>query len=125
MEGLGPRLKQLRLEAGASKAHVARVCGVSDVTVGYWENGQIGDIGYKKLVPLAREYHLTLSEVIGDSRQAPAHWTDRHILREAGQWVGYDEASQELCRNTSHGVVRDALVVYANNTLNSEQGYPR
>lgn len=63
---LGLRIQALREEAGLSKAHVARVCGVSDVSVGYWENGTIQGIGHTHLVPLAGLFGLTVSELLDD-----------------------------------------------------------
>ena len=38
------------MEAGLSKAALARRVGVSDVTISYWESGTIKQIGHERLL---------------------------------------------------------------------------
>ena len=45
--------------------------------------------------------------------QGAKHWTDDRILRQGDEFVGFDEAGQELERDHSWDKVRDALVIYA------------
>lgn len=66
MQALGPRIKKLRLEAGLNKAALARLVGVSDVTVSYWESGAIKQIGHERLVALANAFDCPLSELLSD-----------------------------------------------------------
>ena len=47
------------------------------------------------------------------------HWTDEHILRQGNEYVGFDEAGQELVRHPNWDEVRDTLVVYAKTELGS------
>ncbi|MGJ7457284.1 helix-turn-helix domain-containing protein [Halomonas sp. MA07-2] len=87
MDSLGPRIKELRLEANLNKAALARRVGVSDVTISYWESGAIRQIGHERLVALAQALGCPLSRLLegnrGDRpaplylrRQPPAPWQD-------------------------------------------------
>src|SRR5690554_7510163 len=68
MDSLGPRIKELRLEASLNKAALARKVGVSDVTISYWESGAIRQIGHERLVALAQALGCPLSRLLeGDS----------------------------------------------------------
>ncbi|APX92391.1 hypothetical protein BWR19_05240 [Halomonas sp. 1513] len=66
MQALGPRIKQLRLEAGLNKAALARLVGVSDVTISYWESGAIKQIGHERLVALANAFGCPLDELLSE-----------------------------------------------------------
>ncbi|WP_110687977.1 helix-turn-helix domain-containing protein [Salinicola aestuarinus] len=66
MDGLGPRIKQLRLQAGLSKAALARRVGVSDVTISYWESGTIKQIGHERLVSLTSALDCSLRELLDE-----------------------------------------------------------
>ena len=92
MHSLGPRIKELRLEAQLNKAALARRVGVSDVTISYWESGAIKQIGHERLVALAQALECPLSRLLeGDGsgraaplylrRHPPAPWQDRHAGR--------------------------------------------
>src|SRR5690554_2443100 len=87
MDSLGPRIKELRLEASLNKAALARKVGVSDVTISYWESGAIRQIGHERLVALAQALGCPLSRLLeGDSgsrtvplylgTHPPAPWQD-------------------------------------------------
>lgn len=65
-ESLGDRIKQMRLREGLSKARLASKVGVSDVAIGYWESGEITQIGHERLQTLATVLGVTLSELVGD-----------------------------------------------------------
>ncbi|QTF93897.1 helix-turn-helix transcriptional regulator [Halomonas sp. BM-2019] len=76
MDSLGPRIKELRLEANLNKAALARRVGVSDVTISYWESGAIRQIGHERLVALAQALGCPLSRLLegdGGSRAAPLY----------------------------------------------------
>lgn len=64
MDALGPRIKQLRLQAKLNKAALARKVGVSDVTISYWESGAIKQIGHERLVALADALNCPLSQLL-------------------------------------------------------------
>lgn len=92
MDSLGPRIKELRLEANLNKAALARRVGVSDVTISYWESGAIRQIGHERLVALAQALGCPLSRLLeGDSgprpaplalrRRPPAPWQDAALGR--------------------------------------------
>ncbi|MDF3919760.1 MULTISPECIES: helix-turn-helix transcriptional regulator [Salinicola] len=66
MDGLGPRIKQLRLQAGMSKAALARRVGVSDVTISYWESGTIKQIGHERLVALTSALCCSIKQLLDD-----------------------------------------------------------
>ncbi|MDT8894164.1 helix-turn-helix transcriptional regulator [Halomonas sp. I1] len=71
MDTLGPRIKQLRMEAQLNKAALARRVGVSDVTISYWESGTIKQIGHERLVALARALGCPLSALLDGSKESP------------------------------------------------------
>lgn len=86
MDTLGPRIKELRLEAKLNKAALARRVGVSDVTISYWESGAIRQIGHERLVALAQALNCPLSRLLEESgtqasplylrRRPPLPWQD-------------------------------------------------
>lgn len=67
MDTLGPRIKELRLEAKLNKAALARRVGVSDVTISYWESGAIRQIGHERLVALAQALNCPLSRLLEET----------------------------------------------------------
>ncbi|GHC33381.1 helix-turn-helix domain-containing protein [Aidingimonas halophila] len=71
MEELGTRIKRLRESAKLNKAALARRVGVSDVTIGYWESGEIKQIGHTRLVALAEALDCGLEELLIDAPIAP------------------------------------------------------
>ncbi|WP_245947855.1 helix-turn-helix domain-containing protein [Billgrantia montanilacus] len=93
MHALGPRIKQLRLEASLNKAALARKVGVSDVTISYWESGAIKQIGHERLVSLAEALGCPLRRLLEDDSvdalptplylrsQPPAPWHDPNANR--------------------------------------------
>jgi transcriptional regulator with XRE-family HTH domain len=72
MMSLGPRIKELRIEASLNKAALARRVGVSDVTISYWESGAIKQIGHERLVSLAQALGCPLSRLIQGETTARA-----------------------------------------------------
>lgn len=74
MDALGPRIKRLRQQANLNKAALARLVGVSDVTISYWESGAIKQIGHERLVALAEALGCPLSELLDD--QSPSAPTE-------------------------------------------------
>ncbi|WP_148254417.1 helix-turn-helix domain-containing protein [Aidingimonas lacisalsi] len=71
MEELGARIKRLREHAKLNKAALARQVGVSDVTIGYWESGEIKQIGHTRLVALAEALGCGLDELLTESPETP------------------------------------------------------
>ncbi|WP_302141773.1 helix-turn-helix domain-containing protein [Halomonas alkalicola] len=107
MDSLGPRIKELRLEANLNKAALARRVGVSDVTISYWESGAIRQIGHERLVALSQALGCPLSRLLEGENggraaplylrsQPPAPWQDPAAGRielpfelvPAQQWEG-------------------------------------
>lgn len=70
MDALGPRIKRLRQQANLNKAALARLVGVSDVTISYWESGAIKQIGHERLVALSEALKCPLSELLADQPQS-------------------------------------------------------
>lgn len=65
-EPLGPRITRFRIQAGLSKAELARRAKTTDVSITYWEAGSIKQIGHERLLALAAALNMTVSELIGD-----------------------------------------------------------
>lgn len=66
MSELGQRIALERERLGVTRAALARLVGVSDVSVHYWERGVIKQIGHNNLLALARVFGLTVSELLDD-----------------------------------------------------------
>lgn len=62
------KIKELREAAGMTKADLSRAVEVTDVTVGYWESGEIKQIGSEKLLKLADVFGISVSELLDDPR---------------------------------------------------------
>ncbi|WP_251976836.1 helix-turn-helix domain-containing protein [Salinicola avicenniae] len=54
------------MQAGLSKAALARRVGVSDVTISYWESGTIKQIGHERLVSLTSALDCSIRELLDD-----------------------------------------------------------
>lgn len=72
---LGERIKQLRHDAGLSKAGLARLVGVSDVSVHYWESGIIQQIGHERLLSLSNALGCTVDYLLAGNIEQK-HLTD-------------------------------------------------
>lgn len=105
METLGPRIKQLRLEAKLNKAALARRVGVSDVTISYWESGAIKQIGHERLVALAQALGCPLSALLDGETRRPAPLT---LDRDAGPpWEVADAKAITLPMELTPGLCWD------------------
>lgn len=62
----GARLTELRLARKLNKAKLARMVGVSDVTISYWESGKIKSLTRENLMSLAGALDMLVSEIIDD-----------------------------------------------------------
>ena len=60
-------LKARREALGMNKASLAEKVGVSDVTIGYWENGSITSIGHHNLLNLAWVLKTSVGALIGET----------------------------------------------------------
>jgi len=104
MDGLGPRIKQLRLQAGMSKAALARRVGVSDVTISYWESGTIKQIGHERLVALTSALNCSIKQLLDEDSLSAMTATSRTPSRAvlsleahlAAPWEQRDGASEEV-----------------------------
>lgn len=63
---LKDKIKELREKSGMNKADLARAVGISDVTVGYWENGKIKTMTSDNLISLAGAFGILVSELLDD-----------------------------------------------------------
>ncbi len=64
-EPIGARIKARRLELELSKAGLAHLVGVSDVSVGYWESGEILQVGHLNLVRLCQALRCSPAWLLG------------------------------------------------------------
>ncbi|WP_280561653.1 helix-turn-helix transcriptional regulator [Chromohalobacter sp. 48-RD10] len=83
MDALGPRIKQLRIYAGLSKAALARRVGVSDVTISYWESGTIKQVGHERLIALANALHCSLERLLEDGNAVATPTASQRITEDA------------------------------------------
>lgn len=65
-ESLSERIKRLREAAGYTKAGLGKKLGTSDVTIGYWESGEIKSVSHLRLMKLAETFGITVSELLDD-----------------------------------------------------------
>ncbi|MCK0767954.1 helix-turn-helix domain-containing protein [Chromohalobacter canadensis] len=82
MDALGPRIKQLRIDAGLSKAALARRVGVSDVTISYWESGTIRQVGHERLIALAEALHCPLERLLEDGTAVSTSTASQRITED-------------------------------------------
>lgn len=118
------RIKTLREQRGWSKADLGRRAGVSDVSVMYWESGQIKSIRHDHLLGIACAFGVTVSELVGDpGLQADR---DRHaaeVLREFADHLPSDtsnpdvqagiDKARDLARRMAEGYVPESPVELA------------
>lgn len=64
LEGIGPRLQQIRTRRGMTLAEVAELAGTSASTISRLESGQ-RRASLELLFPLARAYALSLDDLVG------------------------------------------------------------
>jgi transcriptional regulator with XRE-family HTH domain len=64
LEHVGPRLKQLRVQRGATITSVAAATGISKSTLSRLETGQRRP-SLELLLPLAQAYHVPLDDLVG------------------------------------------------------------
>ncbi|MGO2241110.1 MAG: helix-turn-helix domain-containing protein [Halomonas sp.] len=62
---IGKRIQYYREKTGLNKAALAKEIGVSDVSVGYWESGQIKQIGHDRLAKLSIALNVSIEELLG------------------------------------------------------------
>jgi len=83
-ERLGARIKSLREMRGLTKRDLASRAGISDVAVGYYESGEIAQIGHERLMGLAGGLGVTVSELVGD----PGWVAEQARIHEEGMLQG-------------------------------------
>lgn len=69
IHGIGREVRRERIELGFSQSALARLSGLSRVTIGNLEAGKLNDLGFQKLLNLCEILGLNL----GLSSQAPVH----------------------------------------------------
>lgn len=67
---LGERIRYYRIQKGLNKASLGRIVGVSDVSVSYWESGQISEVGHRKLCRLCQALGVSLDTLLADEMMA-------------------------------------------------------
>ncbi|MGN0534809.1 MAG: helix-turn-helix domain-containing protein [Eubacterium sp.] len=58
------KFKNLRIDNDLTQQDVANICGVSDATVGHWENG-IRDMKIDSIVKLCYYYKVSADYILG------------------------------------------------------------
>ena len=98
---IGTRIRQRRDELGLSQDRLAKLTGLSRVTINQLEVGSISDLGVSKL--------LSLLELLGLTLDARARPTQGHALRNASLTasVSYKKilSSRELAHAFAQGVL--------------------
>lgn len=70
---LGERIHYYRTQKGLDKASLARIVGVSDVSIGYWESGHISEVGHRKLCRLCQALGVSLDSLLADEMKAQSN----------------------------------------------------
>lgn len=63
---LKDQIKRYREAAKITKAELSRRTGVCDVTIHYWESGEITSINSNNLLSVASVFGITVSELLED-----------------------------------------------------------
>lgn len=58
------KFKNLRIDKDLTQQDVANVCGVSDATVGHWENG-LRDMKIDSIIKLCNFYKVSADYILG------------------------------------------------------------
>lgn len=77
------RLKQLRVEKGLLQSDIAKVLGVSDRAVGFYESGK-RDMGTETLGILSNFFEVTIDYLLGKSDEKNPKETDPLGLAKIG-----------------------------------------
>lgn len=67
------RFKNLRIDRELKQQDVADICGVSDATVGHWENG-LRDMKIDSIIKLCKFYNVSPEYIFGftdEQKQLP------------------------------------------------------
>lgn len=66
----GNRIRNLRKAKGLNAEALAEMCGVSPATIYRYENGDIENFGYDKLIPLAKALNVDPAYLLGIEKTA-------------------------------------------------------
>ena len=77
------RLKQLRVEKGLLQSDIAKVLGVSDRAVGFYESGK-RDMGTETLAILSDFFEVTIDYLLGKSEERNPEESDPLGLAKIG-----------------------------------------
>lgn len=100
---IGQRIRDRREELGLSQDRLAKLGGLSRVTINQLETGSIGDLGVSKL--------LNLLDLLGLTLDAHARPTQGHALRMASRTASVSYKRELSSRELSHALADGALPI--------------
>jgi transcriptional regulator with XRE-family HTH domain len=100
---IGQRTRDRREELGLSQARLAKLVGLSRVTINQLETGAIGDLGVSKL--------LNLLNVLGLTLDAHARPVQQHALRMASRSASVSYKRELLPSELSHALADGTLPI--------------
>ncbi|SEN54387.1 helix-turn-helix domain-containing protein [Halomonas caseinilytica] len=68
-EPLAARIKRLREGAGLTQDELAKKINVPEIAISYWESSVVSPIEYHNLMGLAREFNVTVSELLDEHQK--------------------------------------------------------
>lgn len=100
---IGRRIRERRDELGLSQDRLAKLAGLSRVTINQLETGAIGDLGVSKL--------LNLLELLGLGLDVGTRPAQDHALRMASRTASVSYKRELSSRELSHALADGALPI--------------
>ena len=80
MKNFGEKLKELRIEKGLSQIHLAKIIGVSQKAIDYWERN-VNEPKASYIISLVRTFDLTFDEFFQISSKTLQHELEGFLLK--------------------------------------------
>ena len=89
------RIKELRTSMSLNQSELAKILGISQGTLSYWENG-VYEPDNKSLVTLAEYFNVTTDYLLGksDVKTPPAHSAEGEVDLGGLNYAFYDAYSE-------------------------------
>lgn len=101
---LQENIRKHRDAAKLNKAQLARLVGVSDVAISYWESGAVTSIASQNLLSLAHVFGISVSELLDDPLWLAAKDAGTHSPAVAAiEYALETEEGLEFLRCWNHG----------------------
>ena len=110
------RIRELRKERGISQAALAKMVGVAQNTLSYWENGKY-DIDNSSLTIMADYFGVTLDYILGRDIQFALHDGenvpfDNDLLNEVSSFAEYAKTQKKKAPSKDEAELSEFMKLY-------------